>query len=104
MFGLRYELDDFEFIVFLKIYNGIWKMFVSGSVVDVFFWLRFFLFKFILDFKDWCKEWDELFGRIYREYVEVNRIDDFWDLIDVLLKVKKEVEEEDFFIKGFLID
>ena len=104
VFGSRYELDDPEFTALLKIHNGIWKMLASGSVVDAFPWLSFLPFKSIQDFKEKCKERDELFGRIYREHVEANRIDDPQDLTDALLRAKKEAEDEDSSIKGFLTD
>jgi len=104
VFGSRYELDDPEFSRFLEMTNGIAKMVASGSVVDVFPWLRFFPFKSIGTLKKCCKERDELVGRIYQEHVEANRMQNPRDLTDALLKAKKEAEEEDSSIKGFLTD
>ena len=103
MFGFRYELHDPEFTKFLEITNGIFEMLASGSVVDVFPWLRFFPFKSIQRFKKNCKERNELVGKIYREHVQANRVHNPRDLTDMLLKAK-EAEDEDSSIKGFLAD
>ena len=84
--------------------NGMTKMVASGSVVDVFPWLRVFPFKTIETLKKCCKERDELVGRIYQEHVEANRMQNPRDLTDALLKAKKEAEQEDSSIKGFLTD
>ncbi|KAJ7319209.1 hypothetical protein OS493_036372 [Desmophyllum pertusum] len=104
VFGSRYELDDPEFTKFLEITNGIAKMVGAGSVVDVFPWLSFIPFKSIQNLKEKCKERDELVGRIYREHVEANRVANPRDLTDALLKARKEAEEEDSSVKGFLTD
>ena len=40
MFGSRYELNGPDFSRFVEITNGIVTMLASGSVVDVFPWLR----------------------------------------------------------------
>lgn len=104
MLGLRYEFDDFEFIRLVEIESGIFMMFIEGFLVDVFFCLKFFLFKFIWVVKELFDDRDKIFGRIYCEYVEVNRVQNFQDLIDVLIKVMKEVEEEDLLNKGMVID
>ena len=79
-------------------------MLASGSAVDAFPWLWFVPFKSIQILKKSCKERDELFGRIYREHVEANRVQNPRDLADVLLKSKREAEQEDSSIKGFLTD
>ncbi|KAL9961432.1 hypothetical protein ACROYT_G030370, partial [Oculina patagonica] len=104
VFGSRYELNDLQFTNLLEITDGILKMLASGSVVDAFPWLRFFPFKSIQNLKEKCTERDELFGRIYREHVEANRVDNPQDLTDALLKAKKEAEDEDSTVKGFLTD
>ena len=104
VFGARYELDDPEFSRFLKMTSGLMTMVESGNVVDVFPWLRIFPFKSIQTLKECCKERDEMIGKIYREHVEANRVQNPRDLTDVLLKAKKEAEEEDSSIKGFLTD
>ena len=103
-FGSRYELDDPEFTKFVELSDGIVKMLGTGSVADIFPWLRFFPLKSIQIFKENCKERDELVGRFYREHVEANRVQNPRDLTDALLKAKKEAEEEDSSIKGFLTD
>jgi len=103
-FGSRYEFDDPDFVRFLEMINGVAKMLASGSVVDVFPWLRFFPFKSIQTLKKSCEERDKLVGKIYREHVEANRVQNPRDLTDLLLKAKKEAEEEDSSIKGFLTD
>ena len=79
------------------------EMLASGSVADVLPWLRFFPFKSIQRFKN-CKERDEKVGRSYREHVEANSEQNPQDLTHALLKAKKEAEEEDSSIKGFLTD
>ncbi|KAJ7319205.1 hypothetical protein OS493_036368 [Desmophyllum pertusum] len=105
VFGSRYELDDPEFTKVTEITEGIVKMIASGSVVDALPWLRFFFtFKSLENLKEKCKERDELVGRIYREHVEANRVENPQDLTDALLKAKKEAEDEDSSIKGFLTD
>ncbi|KAJ7319208.1 hypothetical protein OS493_036371 [Desmophyllum pertusum] len=104
VFGSRYELDDPEFTKVIEITEGIVKMIASGSVVDAFPWLRFFPFKSVQNLKEKCNERDELVGRIYREHVEANRVENPQDLTDALLKAKKEAEDEDSSIKGFLTD
>ena len=104
VFGSRYELNDPEFSKFVEITNEIFEMLGSGSVVDIFPWLRFFPFKSIQRFKEKCKERDEIVGRIYREHVEADRVQNPRDLTDALLKAKKEAEEEDSSIKEFLTD
>ena len=103
-FGSRYELDDPEFSRFLEMTNGVTKVLASGSVVDVFPWLWLLPFKSIQTMKKSCQERDELVGEIYREHVKANRVHNPRDLTDLLLKAKKEAEEEDSSIKGFLTD
>ncbi|KAJ7319206.1 hypothetical protein OS493_036369 [Desmophyllum pertusum] len=104
VFGSRYELEDPEFTKVIEITEGILKMIASGSVVDALPWLRFFPFKSVQNLKKKCNERDELVGRIYREHVEANRVENPQDLTDALLKAKKEAEDEDSSIKGFLTD
>ena len=105
VFGFRYELDDPKFVKFLEITTGIFEMLASGSVADVLPSLRFLPFKAIQRFKKNGKERDEIVGRIYREHVEANRVQNPQDLTDALLnKAKKEAEEEDSSIRGFLTD
>ena len=104
VFGSRYELDDPEFTKFLQITLTAASVVAAGSIVDVFPWLSFIPFKSIKTLKETCQERDELVGRIYREHVQANRIDNPQDLTDALLKAKKEAEEEDSTVKGFLTD
>ena len=52
VFGSRYHLDDPEFSKFVKITKGIVDTIASGSVVNVFPWLRFFPFKSIQSLKE----------------------------------------------------
>lgn len=102
--GSRYELDDPEFSRFLEMTTGVAEVLASGSLVDVFPWLWFVPFKSVKTLKKSCKERDELVGRIYREHVKANRVQNPRDLTDALLKAKKDAEEEDKSIKGFLTD
>ena len=104
VFGFRYELDDPEFLKFVKITSGIFEMLGSGSMVDVLPWLRFFPFKSIQRFKKNCDERDEMIERIYREHVKANRVDNPQDLTDALLKAKKKAEEEDSSVKELFTD
>jgi len=104
VFGWRYELDDPEFLRFDKITKEIFAMIGTGSVADVFPWLRFLPLKSIRIFKQNCKEREDIVGRIYREHVKANRVQNPQDLTDALLKAKKEAEEEDSSNKGFLTD
>ena len=104
VFGSRYELDDPEFTKLVEITKGIFAMLGSGSMVDVFPWLKFFPFKAAQGYKKICEERDDLFGRIYREHVKANRVQDQGDLTDALLKAKKEAEEEDSAVKEFFTD
>ena len=104
VFGSRYELGDPEFTKFMEITNTIARVVVAGSVVDLFPWLSFIPFKSIKKLKEISQERDELVGRIYREHVQANRIDNPQDLTDALLKAKKEAEDEDSSVKGFLTD
>ena len=84
VFGSRYELDDPEFLSVIAITNGIFAMFGSGSIADVFPWLKFFPFNSVQRFKKICEERDDLFGRIYREHVKANRVENPRDLTDTL--------------------
>ena len=102
VFGSRYELNDPEFARFVEMTNRIVTMLASGSVVDMFPWLRFFPFKSIKTLKNSCKERDELIGRIFQEHVNANRMQNPRDLTDAILKAKMEAEEEDSSVKGFL--
>ena len=104
VFGSRYELDDPEFTKFLRITLTAASVVAAGSVVDVFPWLSFIPFKSIKTLKETCQERDELVGRIYREHVQANRIDNPQDLTDALLKAKKEAEDEDSSVKEFMTD
>ena len=104
VFGSRYELDDPEFSRFDALTNEIFKMLGTGSVADVFPWLRFLPFNSVRSFKQNCKEREEIIERIYREHVKANRVQNPRDLTDTLLKAKKEAEEEDSSNKGFLTD
>ena len=104
VFGSRYELDDPEFTKFVEITNAVLTMLAAGSVVDVFPWLGFIPFKSIQNLRDKCKERDELVGKIYRQHVEANRVACPRDLTDALLKARKEAEDEDSSVKGFLTD
>ena len=72
--------------------------------MDVFPWLSFIPFKSIKALKETCQERDELVGRKYREHLKANRIDNPEDLTDALLKVKKEAEDEDSSVKGFMTE
>ena len=104
VFGSRYELDDPEFTKFLSITNALATMVAAGSIVDVFPWLSCIPFKSLQNLKAKCKERDELVGRIYREHVEANRVVNPQDLTDALLKARKDAEDEDSSVKGFLTD
>ena len=104
VFGSRYVLDDPEFTKFVEITNTLATIFVAGCVVDVFPWLGFIPFKSIQNLRDKCKERDELVGKIYRQHVEANRVACPRDLTDALLKARKEAEDEDSSVKGFLTD
>ena len=104
VFGSRYELDDPEFVKFMEITNTVATVVSAGSIVDVFPWLSFIPFNSLQNLKEKCKERDELFGTIYQEHVEANRVANPQDLTDALLKAKKEAEEEDSSMKGFLTD
>ena len=104
VFGSRYELDDPEFLKMIEITNAIIAVLGSGSIVDVFPWLKFFPFKSVQRFKKICEERDDLVGRIYWEHVKANRVEDPRDLTDTLLKAKKEAEEEDSSVKEFFTD
>ena len=104
VFGSRYELNDPEFSRFVEMTNGIAKMVASGSVVDVFPWLRFLPFRSMKTLRNSCEERDELIGRIFREHVKANRVQNPRDLTDAMLKAKMEAEEADSSVKGFLTD
>ena len=104
VFGSRYELDDPEFTKFMEINDTILNMLAAGSVVDVFPWLGFIPFKSIQNLKEKCSERNEIIGRIYRQHVDAWRVDNPQDLTDTLLKTKKQAEDEDSSIKGFLTD
>ena len=107
VFGSRYELDDPEFTKLIEITNTVVGLLATGSIVDVFSWLKFLPLNFLQKsqkLKNKCKERDELIGRIYREHVEANRVANPQDLTDALLKAKKETENEDSSFKGFLTD
>ena len=104
VFGSRYELNDPEFARVVEMTNGIVTVFASGSVVDVFPWLRFLPFQSIKALKNSCKERDELIGRIFQEHVKANRVQKPRDLTDVIMKAKIEAEEVDSSVKGFLTD
>lgn len=103
-FGYRYELDDPEFSRLLEMTNGVAQMVASGSLVDVFPWLWFLPFKSIQVLKNSNKDREELIGGIYREHVKANSFQNPRDLADALLKAKKEAEDEDKSVKGFLTD
>ena len=104
VFGSRYELDDPEFTKFLSITEALATMVAAGSIVDVFPWLNCIPFKSLQNLKEKCKERDELVGRIYQEHVEANRVVNPQDLTDALLKARKDAEEEDSSVKGYLTD
>ena len=104
MFGSRYELDDPEFTRVVEIGSGIFHMFTAGFVVDVLPWLKCLPLKSIQTLKELCKDRDEIFGRIYREHVEANRLQNPRDLTDALLKARKEAEEEDPTNEGIVTD
>ena len=104
VFGSRYELDDPEFTKFLEINDTILALLAVGSVVDVFPWLGFIPFKSIQNLKAKCAERNEIMSRIYRQHMDAWRVDIPQDLTDILLKTKKQAEDEDSSIKGFLTD
>ena len=104
VFGSRYELDDPEFTKFMEINDTITSMVSAGSVVDVFPWLGFIPFKSIQNLKEKCSARNEIISRIYRQHVDAWRVDNPQDLTDTLLKTKKQAEDEDSSIKGFLTD
>ena len=104
VFGSRYELDDPEFTKFMEINDTITSMVSAGSVVDVFPWLGFIPFKSIQNLKEKCSERNEIISKIYRQHVDAWRVDNPQDLTDTLLKTKKQAEDEDSSIKGFLTD
>jgi len=104
VFGSRYELDDPEFTTFMEINDTIMAMLVVGNVVDLFPWLGFIPFKSIQNLKAKCAERNEIIGRIYRQHMEAWRVDNPQDLTDILLKTKKQAEDEDSSVKGFLTD
>ena len=104
VFGSRYELDDPKFTKFMDVTETIVTMLAAGSVVDVFPWLSFIPFKSMQSLKEKCTERDKLFRRIYQEHVDANRVANPQDLTDALLKAKKDAEDEDSSMKGFLTD
>lgn len=104
VFGSRFELDDPEFTKFLDITNALAKMVAAGSIVDVFPWLGWIPFKSLQNLREKCKERDELLGKKFVEHVEANRVLHPQDLTDSLLKERKESEDEDSAVKGFLSD
>ena len=104
VFGSRFELDDPEFTKFLDITNALAKMVAAGSIVDVFPWLGWIPFKSLQNLREKCKERDELLGKKFVEHVEANRVLHPQDLTDSLLKARKEAEDEDSAVKGFLSD
>jgi len=104
VFGSRYELDDPEFTKFMEINDTIIKTLAAGSVVDVLPWLGFIPFKSIQNLKEKCTERNEIISRIYQQHMDAWRVDNPQDLTDTLLKTKKQAEEEDSSIKGFLTD
>ena len=65
---------------------------------------EFYSIQVYLDLKETCQERDELVGRIYREHLKANRIDNPQDLTDALLKAKKEAEDEDSSVRGFMTE
>ena len=102
--GSRFELNDPEFTKFMDVTETIVTMLAAGSVVDVFPWLSFIPFKSMQSLKEKCIERDDLFGRIYQEHVDANRVANPQDLTDALLKAKKDAEDEDSSMKRFLTD
>lgn len=104
MLGSRYELDDPEFIRLAEIESGIFMMFTEGFLVDVFPCLKFFPFKSIRAVKELSDDRDKILGRIYREHVEANRVQNPQDLTDALITATKEAEEEDPSNKGMVTD
>lgn len=50
-----------------------------------------------------CNKRDELMQRISQEHVRVNRLQNPQDLTDAMLKAKREAEEEDASVKGWLM-
>lgn len=104
MFGSRYELDDPEFTRLAEIESEIFNMFTNGFLVDVFPWLKCFPFKSIQTLKELCEDRDKILGRIHREHVKANRVQNPEDLTDALLKAKKEAEEEDSTNEGLVTD
>ena len=104
MFGSRYDLDDPEFARLAEAESSIFHTFVTGTLADVLPILKIFPFKSIMSHKGYCKDQDEIIGRIHREHVETNRVQNPRDLADALLKAKKEAEEEDPSNKGMVTD
>ena len=104
VFGSRYELDDPEFTRIVELGSGLFHGLVNGFVVDVLPWLKFFPFKSIQTLKEISQDRDEIFGRIYREHVEADSLQNPRDLTDALLKARKEAEEEDPTLRGFVTD
>ena len=104
MFGSRYELDDPELTRLFEDESGIFNLLASGFLVDVFPWLKCFPFKSIQTLKEFCEDKDKILGRIHREHVAANRLQNPGDLTDALLKAKKEAEEEDSANEGLVTD
>ena len=95
VFGSRYEVDVPVSARLVEVDSGIFNMVANGFVVDVFPWLKFFLFKSTHTLKEMCHDRDEILGRIHREHAEANRVQNPRDLMYALLKARKKAEEED---------
>ena len=104
MFGSRYELDDPELTRLAEIESGIFNLFTEGFLVDVLPWLKCFPFNSIQTLKELIEDRDKILGRIHREHVKANRVQNPRDLTDALLKAKKESEEEDSANEGMVTD
>ena len=74
----------------VEVDSGIFNMVANGFVVDVFPWLKFFLFKSTHTLKEMCHDRDEILGRIHREHAEANRVQNPRDLM-----ARKKAEKED---------
>ena len=104
VFGSRFDLQDPEFTKFVDITSTLAALVSTGSIVDMIPCLKIFPFKSLQRLKQVCRERDDVVRKIYEKHLEANRVDKPLDLTDAFLKAKKEAEEEDSTIKGFLTD
>ena len=93
-FSTTYELEDNEFRQIIAM-NSTFADTLTGNPADIFWWLKFIPTDKLRRLRQAVKYKDQLISRHFEEHKKTFDENNIRDLLDALIKAKKEVELED---------